>query len=689
MHESRDGGWASREGSPYPLGVTYVASDDAYNFAIYSKHAERVTLLLFRDDNVTAPILVFEHDYLHHKSGSVWHCRLSADSLRSAKYYGYQIDGPRPGETFEFHAFDHEKLLLDPYARAVHFPRGFNREAARCPGSNMGFAPLGVLPAIGCTFDWGDEPRPCHDSDLVIYEIHIRGFTQHQSSAVDPQRRGSFLGVCDKIPYLKELGITAVELMPVFQFDPDEGNYWGYMPLALFAPNHRYATDPLGCRQRDEFRTMVKQLHSAGIEVLLDVVYNHTCESDHTGPTYSFKGIDNSTYYVASGDTTVPYANFSGTGNTLHTANRTVRWMIVDSMRHWAEDMHVDGFRFDLASIFTRNSDGSINSVDPPIIGQIGAEDDLAHLRLIAEPWDASGTYQLGRNFPGLQWMQWNARFRECVQRYVRGDQGMIGELMTRIYGSCDLFPDERMYAYRPFQSVNYVSSHDGLTMADLVSYSLKKNWANGHDNTDGPVDYNCNCGFEGFPNAPDEVVSERKQRVKNFFCILLLSAGTPMFRMGDEFLNTQFGNSNAYNQDNETSWLDWSNAETHQDIFRFVKMIIAFRKTHPSISRSRFWREDIKWYGTDHWVDLSLESQQLAYCLHGATENDNDLYVLLNNADERVRFGIQEGSPGTWCRVIDTARSSPDDICDEDAAEVLYDPFYQTAAHSVVVFVR
>ncbi len=689
MRAPHSGLWTSQEGSPFPLGVAYVEEDHAFNFAIYSKHAERVTLLLFSETNFESPILCFEFDYLRNKTGAVWHCRIQADKADGAFYYGYQIDGPPAGPAFDFHRFDHEKLLLDPYAHVVHFPAAFNRNAARRPGSNVGQAALAVLPRTACVFDWGAEVGPWHESELVIYEIHVRGLTRHESSGVDPSRRGTFLGVCDKIPYLLDLGVTAVELMPVFQFDPDDSNYWGYMPLALFAAHHNYCTTSLACRQRDEFREMVKALHAARIEVILDVVYNHTCEGDDRGPVYSFKGIDNSTYYVASGENARPFANFSGTGNTLHTANQTVRRLIVDSMRYWVDEMHVDGFRFDLASIFTRHSDGTIDLHDPPIIGQIGAEDDLAGIRLIAEPWDASGAFQLGRSFPGNQCLQWNASFRQCAQRFVRGDAGLIGELMGRIYGSCDLFPDDRLFAYRPFQSVNYVASHDGFTMADLVSYTTKNNWANGHENTDGPTDFSCNCGWEGVENASRDVWRMRKQRVKNYFALLMLSNGTPMFRMGDEFLNTQHGNSNPYNQDNATSWLDWTQADEHSDVLRFVRCLIDFRRAHPSICRSRFWRDDIKWYGTQHLVDLSLTATCLAYCLHGASQGDGDLYVMLNNGNEAATFGIQEGSPGTWRRVVDTSAISPDDIVDETSASVVNDASYRVAEHSIVVLLR
>ena len=322
--------------------------------------------------------------------------------------------------------------------------------------------------------------------------------------------------------------------MPVFQFDPAAGDYWGYMPLSFFAPHHAYATSPAACTQRDDFRRMVKALHQANIEVVLDVVYNHTAEGNHAGPMYSYKGIDNSTYYFISNRPGDPYENFSGTGNTLHCANRYVRETIVDSLRHWAEEMHVDGFRFDLASIFSRSSDGSIDRNDPPAISAISADPHLARIRLIAEPWDAAGTNQLGRDFPAVNWFQWNGRFRDDVRRFLRGDEGTVPALMRRLYGSDDLFPDDRMHAYHSFQSVNFVTSHDGFTLYDLVAYQEKRNWANGEGNRDGPVEnYSWNCGWEGDDDVRADVVAIRKQQVKNFCCLLFLSNGTPMLRAG------------------------------------------------------------------------------------------------------------------------------------------------------------
>jgi glycogen operon protein len=676
-------------GSPFPLGVSWKADEDAWNFALYSKHAERVSLVVYGETDWTRPLLCRELDFRQHKSGPIWHCRLAHSETPGARYYAYRIDGPRPGPQFDWHAFDAEKLLLDPYARAIFFPPTFDREAARQPGSNEGRAALALLHSHDAGCDWGDDRPLRHASDLVIYEMHVRGFTRDASSGVSEQNRGTFSGVVEKIPYLRELGVTAVELMPVFQFDPQEGNYWGYMPLSFFAPHHGYSNEPLACQQHCEFQLMVKALHEAGIEVILDVVYNHTCEGDEQGPTYSFKGIDNSTYYLLSGDPSRPYQNFTGTGNTLHTANRAVRQLIVDSLRYWVKEMHVDGFRFDLASVFTRNESGAVSLDDPPIFGQIAADPELADIRLIAEPWDAGGVYQLGRGFPGQLWMQWNARYRDTLQRLVRGDAGLVADLMTRLYGSSDLFPDDLLNACRPRQSINYVTSHDGFTLYDLVSYNQRRNWANGHNNRDGANDYSWNCGWEGDDGAPPHVMQLRKQQVKNFCCLLMLSAGTPMFRMGDEFLQTQGGNNNPYNQDNTTTWLDWRRLDEHRDVFRFFRRMIAFRKAHRSIGRAHFWRDDISWYGVAHNVDMSATSRSLAFCLHGASQDDGDLYVMISGSTEELRFGIQEGMPGQWQLAIDTSRPSPDDIVDPGGEQTVESNFYRVQPRSVVVLIR
>jgi glycogen operon protein len=432
---------------------------------------------------------------------------------------------------------------------------------------------------------------------------------------------------------------------------------------------------------------MVKAFHQAGIFVVLDVVYNHTCEGDHGGPTYSFKGFDPSGYYMLSSDSNSPYANYSGTGNTLNFGQPHVRKMVMDSLRYWKDEMHVDGFRFDLASVFSRNADGSLNWGDAPIFSEIAADPELSRLALIAEPWDV-GAYQLGRGFPGTTWLQWNARYRDDIRRFVRGDMGMIPDLMRRLYGSDDLFPDSREHSYHAFQSVNYVDCHDGFTLYDLVAYNQKNNWKNGHENRDGmDANLSWNCGHEGDESAPAEVLALRRQQVKNFFCLLMLSNGIPMFRAGDEFLNTQFGNNNPYNQDNEISWLDWSLLDANQDLFRFFKAMIRFRKSHPSLCRSRFWREDVSWYGVGPTVDLSPDSHSLAFCLHGASQADDDIYVMINAYWQELQFQIQEGAPSDWLRIVDTNLASPNDFCERGVP--LKHSIYRVAPRSLVVFVR
>ncbi|MCA9010121.1 MAG: glycogen-debranching protein, partial [Planctomycetaceae bacterium] len=619
------------------------------------------------------------------KSGPIWHCRVPISDAGDAEYYAYNVDGPVEGATLPWHAFDREKVLLDPYSRSIFFPDRFSREAARLPGANAGRAPLGRLDVCRCPFDWGDEQRIRHGSDLVIYEMHVRGFTRHPSSGVSANDRGTFSGVVEKIPYLRELGVTAVELMPVFQFDPEDNNYWGYMPLSFFAPHHAYSSHQSSCAQHSQFREMVRQLHSAGIEVILDVVYNHTCEGDHRGPTYCYRGIDNDVYYVASDDPASPYANYSGTGNTLDTSHPTVRSLIVDSLRYWAKEMHVDGFRFDLASVFSRDSAGNVNLQQPPLFDQITSDPDLANVRLIAEPWDAAGLYQLGISFPGQTWMQWNGRYRDTLQKFIRGDAGIISDLMTRLYGSSDLFPDHPSQSFRPYQSINYVASHDGFTMYDLVSFNDKHNEANGHNNLDGATEYSSNGGWEGEGNAPQEVLDLRKRQIKNFCCLLMLSAGTPMFRMGDEFMQTQSGNNNPYNQDNETNWLDWSRLESNQEVFCFFRRMIAFRRTHSFLGCSTFWRENIRWFGAEQYeVDLSSASQTLAYWLR--TKSDS-LYVMINGSPRAQTFRIHSEQVNGWQRAIDTSLPYPEDIASGLSATPYNLPTYRLNPRSVVVF--
>jgi glycogen operon protein len=645
--------WEQAEGSPLPLGATWMEAEQAYNFALHAEHAESVTLLLYSPSDLVNPHLAYRFDFLRNKSGRIWHCRLPLAEIGDAEYYGYSVSGQT---TSQLHSFDPQKVLLDPYAKCIFFPPGFDREAAMREGSNAGRAPLGALIGHSSTFDWEGDPPQHHESNAIVYELHVKGFTRNPNSGVASSRAGTYAGLVEKIPYLKELGITIVELMPVFQRDPQEGDYWGYMPLNFFAPHAQYANARTGSEQHIEFKNMVKAFHRAGIGIVMDVVYNHTCEGDHRGPIYSYKGIDAPGYYMLSSDPSNPYVNFSGTGNTLNFGQGHVRKMVMDSLRYWKQDKHINGFRFDLASVFSRNADGSLNWGDAPIFSEIGADPELGPLRLIA--------FQLGRGFPGVTWVQWNGRFRDDMRRFVKSDPGMIPDVMRRIYGSDDLFPDTRADAFHAYQSLNYITSHDGFTLYDLVSYDHKRNWANGHHNLDGMDDnYSWNCGYEGGDAVPPAVLALRRRQVKNFCCLLFLSNGTPMFRAGDEFLNTQFGNNNPYNQDNETSWLDWSQLQTNRDIFRFFKGMIAFRKAHPSLSRSRFWREDVAWYGTGPHADLSPDSRSLAFCLHGDSQGDDDLYVMINAYWEELIFELQEGTPQEWRRIVDTAAPSPGDF--------------------------
>lgn len=678
--------WTKIEGSPSPLGVTWVEQDKAYNFALYSKHATGVTLLLYSDQDFVNPIYQYRLSYLRNKSGRVWHCRVPVINMADAKYYAYTVEGPF--DLVEGHRFDPQKILLDPYAKAVFFPDEFSRESASRPGPNTGKAPLGVIDTDHITFDWQDDRRPCHTSDAIIYELHVKGFTERANSGVSAEKRGTYAGLIKKIPYLKELGVTAVELLPIHQYDPAENNYWGYMTLNFFAPHHVYAGSKVPGEQINEFRAMVKAFHDADIEVILDVAYNHTTEGDEKGPTYSFRGIDNSTYYLLEEDRR-RYRNDAGAGNVLHCANRYVRKMIIDSLNYWVREMHVDGFRFDLASLFTRNADGSINLDDPPIISEISGFPEFANSRLIAEAWDPA-SYQLGRSFPGFTWLQWNGQFRDDVRAFIKGDSGKIGSFITRLYGSDDLFHDSLEHAYHAYQSINYVTSHDGFCLNDMVSYNAKHNEANGHNNTEG-TDYNFswNCGWEGGNEVPQEVVDLRKRQVKNFCSVLFLSNGTPMFMAGDEFMNTQFGNNNPYNQNNETTWLDWNLLEKNRDVFRFFKMMIAFRKAHPSLGRSRFWREDVSWYGINGNVDSGYDSHSIAFCLHGASQMDSDIYIMVNSYWQDLNFTIQEGHANEWGRVVDTSLPSPSDFSEPGEEVFLESSTYNVKARSVVVLLR
>jgi isoamylase len=663
----------NREGEPCPPGATW--QEEGWNFALYSRHASRVTLLLYRDKEFAKPLATLTLDPLRNKTGRIWHTFVP--HLPDATYYAYRVEGP----TGPLHRFDAQKVLLDPFAEQVFFPPDFSRDAAMRPGANDGRAPLGVLPVKKQHGASVAGPRhPWHE--LVIYELHVKGFTARANSGVAKERRGTFLGLIEKIPYLQELGVTVIELLPVHQFDPQEGNYWGYMTLNFFAPHRGYAVrDPVS-----EFREMVCAFHAAGIEVWLDVVYNHTCEGDGSGPAYSWRGIDNSSYYLVGADG--QYWNDTGCGNTLRCAHDGTRALILESLRHWVK-LGVDGFRFDLASVLARDLHGQTQTEEAALISEITALAGVEHFRVVAEAWDI-GVNLLGRSYPGLLWAQWNGLFRDDVRAFVRGEAGKIGALMQRLYGSDDLFPDGPHDVYRPYQSVNFITAHDGFCLHDLVAYDQKHNEANGHGNNDGTSDNRSwNCGWEGHHCSPAEVLTLRGRQAKNFFTLLMLANGTPMFCAGDEFLNTQGGNNNPYNQDNETTWLDWSLHEKHRDIFRFFQRMISFRKSRRSIAPGRNWREDVRWHGADGPVDFGPESRCLAYCLTGERFDEGDLYVMINAFWQSVLFRVQEGNAGDWKRFVDTSRPTPEDIAAPGSEAILDTLNYQVAPRSIAVLVR
>jgi len=660
------------EGDPFPLGASWVEASGCYNFALYSKDATAVTLLLYGTDDFARPAAQAEFRHPENKTGRVWHCAVPQASAGQARYYAYRIDGPNASGTGQ--RFDPEKILLDPYARGVFFPPGHSRAAACMPGSNAGKAPLGVLPERRETAWRGKRKDPTKKHALVIYELHVRGFTRRPNSGVAEPSLGTFAGVVAKIPYLKDLGITAVELLPIHQFDPKEGNYFGYMTLNFFSPHSQYSSRQEPSAALEEFRWMVDELHKSDIEVLLDVVYNHTTEADLRGPTYSFRGIDNSVYYALDPGTLSDYVNHSGCGNDLRTSHPAVRQLITDSLRYWTEETNVDGFRFDLASIFAFSETGELNLSDAPIISEITGDPDLARLRLIAEPWAADNSgYVMGRSFPGNTWHQWNDHFRDTVRDFLKGDANLVDDLKTRLYGSTDLFPDDLLNAYRRSQSVNFADCHDGPNLCDLVSFTNDRfrSW---------------NCGFEGTLGVPEPVARLRRQQVKNYCCLLMLSNGTPMFLAGDEFMNTQGGKANPYDEDNETTWLDWTLLEGNADIRSFFKHLIQFRKAHCSIGRDVGWGVDVTWLAPQDSSTSDSASHALGFHLRGERVGDLDILMMINAYWEYVPFVLP--GPCAWRRFVDTSLDPPSDAAAEHDAPPVEGPRYILSPRSVAILI-
>jgi len=679
----------TKEGRSSPLGATL--SPEGTNFSVYSKHATAVELLLFDCVDDARPVRVIRIDPASSRTYHYWH--VFVPGVKAGQIYGYRVDGrfdPPRGMRF-----DSAKVLLDPYGRRVIVPEHYSREAARKEGDN---APTAMKSAVVDlhAYDWeGDTPLKRPSSQTIVYEMHVRGFTQHPSSGVAKDKRGTFAGLIEKISYLKDLGVTAVELMPVFQFDPEDSppgrvNYWGYAPVSFFAPHQAYSSrqDPLGAL--DEFRDMVKALHRAGIEVILDVVFNHTAEGSHDGPTMSFRGLDNTTYYILEQDRS-RYANYSGTGNTLNANHPIVRRMIMDSLRYWVEAMHVDGFRFDLASILARDASGQ-PLPNPPVLWDIESDPVLAGTKLIAEAWDAAGLYQVG-SFIGDSWKEWNGRFRDDVRSFFRGDEGSVGPFADRLLGSPAIYGHEEREAE---QSVNFVTCHDGFTLNDLVSYNQKHNEPNGEDNRDGANDNRSwNFGVEGVSDDP-VVEKLRNRQVKNFLTVTMLSAGMPMLLMGDEVRRTQRGNNNAYCQDNETSWFDWTLLAKHADVHRFVTLLNArrvLRDLEPErqrVSLSQLLREvNLAWHGVKlDQPDWSECSHSIAFTVEIRREKLL-FHVILNAYWQPLDFELSRlDSPreNPWRRWIDTGLDSPHDIVEWETAEPVPGYVYWAAARSVVV---
>ena len=666
--------------TPHPLGVR--VTPDGANFSVFSRNADRIDLCFYDDVDATRPARVLELDPTRDRHYHYWH--VFVPGIRPGQLYAYRAHGPfDPDRGLRF---DAAKVLLDPYGRAVATPSDYQRISATLPGPNDAHAFKSVV-ADDADYDWeGDLPLHRPFAQTVIYEMHVGGFTKHPSSGLPEARRGTYAGLVDKIPYLLDLGITAVELMPVFQYDWQDAplgrtNYWGYAPISFFAPHAQYSSqrDPLG--PISEFRNMVKALHAAGIEVILDVVYNHTAEAGEGGPTLCFRGLENEGYYLLENGGR-DYANYAGTGNTLNANRSTVRRLILDSLRYWVQEMHIDGFRFDLASVLSRDQDGT-PLPNPPVLWDIESDPILAGTKLIAEAWDAAGLYQVGA-FAGDSWTEWNGKFRDDVRAFMKSDPGAVPAMAQRLLGSPDLYGGEAREAE---QSINFITSHDGFTLNDLVSYSDKLN-RDGHD-----YNLSWNHGVEG-PTQDLAINTLRQRQVKNFLAVTLLSLGAPMLLMGDEIRRTQIGNNNAYSQDNDLSWFNWDDVERNAGLRRFVRTLIQLRDHRESVRHAPkltlaelVEQAQVRLHGVEIGKpDFSYESRSLAV---SASSLDGLLmHFMLNAYWEPLTFALPpepDGADG-WRRVVDTSLSAPDDIILPDRAPLIGAAEYRVPPRTVAV---
>jgi len=677
------------KGNTSPLGATVC--NGGVNFSVFARDCTGIELLLFDHADAVTASRIIPLDPRQNRTYHYWH--IFVPDIGSGQLYGFRVAGPF--DPLRGVRFDPDKLLIDPYGRAIAVPAGYDRSAACVPGDNVARSMKSVV-GDPRGYDWeGDMPLKRPYSRTIIYEMHVAGFTMHPSSGVPAEKRGTYAGLIEKIPYLQELGITAVELLPVFQFDPHDApsglvNYWGYSPISFFAPHAAYSSrkDPLG--PLNEFRDMVKALHRAGIEVILDVVYNHTSEGDHTGPTFCFRGFADNVYYsLDAGGTNI---DNSGCGNTLNANHHVVRRLIIDSLNYWVKEMHVDGFRFDLASILSRDGQGQPLK-NPPIIWDIESDPALAGIKLIAEAWDVGGLYQVG-SFIGDSWKEWNGEFRDDVRSFMKGDNGVIYRFVARLLASPDIYGHRER---EPEQSINFITCHDGFTLNDLVSYTMKHNSANGEHNRDGAESsLSWNCGFEG-PTDDQAIEELRNRQVKNFLAVTLLALGTPMILMGDEVRRTQQGNNNAYCQDNEISWFDWGLLEHHKDIHRFTKLLIAARIMHGDTTAEELTLNQLlgqarlEWQGVRlHAPDLSYESHSIALTAWSVTRQVV-FHYMINAYWKPLSFKLPSPKKlpgGPWHRWIDTSRASPEDIVPWDAMPAIAARTYRLPGRSIAILI-
>ncbi|MDR1178617.1 MAG: glycogen debranching protein GlgX [Spirochaetaceae bacterium] len=683
-------------GKPLPLGA--VPTGRGINFAVFSRYAASIILVLFESDKEDSPCREIVLNPGKNRTGDIWHCHIPG--LKAGALYLYRADGPYiPEKGFRFNV---HKALIDPYAKALtglscwdmKAASGYNAgghytDASFSFTDNIRNSPRCVV--IDNEFDWQDD-RPLNYPlrHSILYETHVRGLTARAGS--DVRHPGTYRGVIEKIPYFRKLGITSLEFLPIQEFNENEvtrsnpvtgkalTNYWGYSTVAFFAPKLSYSSDQSPGAAVREFKEMVRELHKAGLEVILDIVFNHTAEGSEMGPTISFRGLDNTVYYILDENKRY-YRNYSGCGNTVNCNHPVLRSLILDCLRYWVVEMHIDGFRFDLGSILGRDQDGRIME-DPPVLQRIAEDPVLRHTKIIAEAWDAGGAYQVGW-FPGGRWAEWNDRFRDDVRKYWRGDAETARHLATRLSGSSDLYLRD---GRKPFHSINFFTSHDGFTLKDLVSYERKHNEENGEENRDGSDNnLSANYGTEG-PSAPPLTEALREKIMKNFFATLLLSQGTPMMLGGDEFGRTQKGNNNAYCQNNDISWYDWSLPETNRNLFRFVRKMIAFRLHHPAFMRPEFYTgrdgnynsiPDISWFDeTGTTPDWGKLDRFLALRMDGskaeieADRDDNDFFIMFNASGGDQFFTIVPPAAGkTWLRAIDSSLPCPEDIIPEGTA--------------------